>query len=282
MANIANKGIERTENKQPESAVSKVLDALWKDSPEARDKTSSNDIKEWLKEQPILPEPEKKRPDILDPETRLPKIPDPDMRLPKIPESAEKHFNEKADANDEIEQGDKEADGTIEDNDHEVDNDADSTDESDDNHEQDNSDNADNKTDETENKRPTPRESEEKAKEIYGGEEQKSYKDGKEVPHGTPGSTRPDLVVTDPETGKLTAIEVKNYDLKNNFPNLISVLREQVGDRVNNMPEGTEQKIVLDVRGQDLSPEELEAYKEELREALSDIYPNIEIDYIVD
>ena len=140
------------------------------------------------------------------------------------------------------------------------------------------------KAEEIENKRPTSRESEIEAKERYGGEEQQSYKDGKEVPYGTPGSTRPDLVVEDPETGKLTAIEVKNYDLsdENNVDKLCDELKRQVEDRKNNMPEGTEQIIVLDIRGQDLSQDKKDEVANKIKEKLQDVYPDIKIDFITD
>ena len=132
------------------------------------------------------------------------------------------------------------------------------------------------------NDRPTPAESEQKAKEIYGGEEQKSYKGGKEVPYGTPGSTRPDLVVTDEESGTFTAIEVKNYDVSSNerVAALCKEVRRQVGDRCDNMPEGTKQVIVLDVRGQNLTEEQKEELKQKIKDACSDVYEDIQVDII--
>ena len=140
------------------------------------------------------------------------------------------------------------------------------------------------KSDANESKRPNWKESEDKAKEIYGGEEQPSYKDGKKVPHGTPGSTRPDLVVENPETGQLTAIEVKNYDLSDeeNVKALCDTLKKQVEDRNSNMPEGTEQRIVLDVRGQGLSDEKIDEVAKEIQDSLGDVYADIPVDIIKD
>lgn len=130
--------------------------------------------------------------------------------------------------------------------------------------------------------RPTPAESEQKAKEIYGGEEQKSYKDGEEVPYGTPGSTRPDLVVVDEEAGSTTAVEVKNYDLSTDqrVEALCKEIRRQVGERGEHMPDGTKQVICLDVRGQGLSEERIEEVKERVKEACADVYKDIPVDII--
>lgn len=135
-----------------------------------------------------------------------------------------------------------------------------------------------------ENTRPTPRQSELDALEKYGGEEQLSWLDGKQVPYGTPGSTRPDIAVTDPESGVITAIEVKNYELGNNasVEKLCTVITAQVSHRVENMPPGTQQIIVIDVRGQNLTPERIEEIKAQIKAACEDLYPDIQVDTLED
>lgn len=130
--------------------------------------------------------------------------------------------------------------------------------------------------------RPTPAESEQTALDIYGGEEQKSYKNGEEVPYGTPGSTRPDLVIVNQEDGSITAVEVKNYDLSTDqrVEALCKEVRRQVGERGENMPDDTKQVICLDVRGQGLSEERIEEVKEKIKEACADVYNDIPVDII--
>ena len=128
---------------------------------------------------------------------------------------------------------------------------------------------------EKKNEIPTPRESEIHAQEIYGGEEQKSFLGGHEVPLFTPGSTRPDLVVDNH-----LAIEVKNYNLNSEVScnNLCQELRRQIGDRVENLPEGYEQKIVLDIRGRDYADGIVDSIIERIKDKCNDIYPDIPVD----
>jgi hypothetical protein len=73
---------------------------------------------------------------------------------------------------------------------------------------------------------------------------QVSYLSGKEVKHGPTDSVRPDFV-----KGK-TAIEVKNYDLNKNVSGLIRDVSKQAEKRVEHLPEGRKQKVVVDIRGQ--------------------------------
>lgn len=131
--------------------------------------------------------------------------------------------------------------------------------------------------------RPTPRESEITALEKYGGEEQVSYKNGEVVPYGTPGSTRPDIVIED-ENGNLTAIEVKNYDVSTptKIDSLCKEVRRQVGERCENMPEDTNQVVVVDVRGQNLTKEQIEELKSKIKDACSDVYEDIDVDIITE
>lgn len=139
------------------------------------------------------------------------------------------------------------------------------------------------KPDENVSSRPSPRDSEVRAQEIYGGNEQVSYKNGQVVPYGTEGSTRPDLVV-EREDGSVEAIEVKNYNLKEpgRVNQLTTELYRQVSERIANMPEGAEQRIVLDVRGQNLTQEEIDEIVAKIKEELKDIYPDIPVDVIND
>lgn len=123
---------------------------------------------------------------------------------------------------------------------------------------------------------PTPRQSEQHALKKYRGVEQKSYLGGKEVPYATPGSTRPDIVR--PVNGRLEAIEVKNYDLENGFSSLRSNLARQIADRKKNLPQGSVQRISLDVRGKNYSTKFVKESVESLKVSLSEIEPNIIID----
>ena len=95
---------------------------------------------------------------------------------------------------------------------------------------------------------PTPRESELKVLDrTKGAEEQVSYLDGVEVSPTTTGATRPDVVVKNAD-GSIKAIEVKNYNLasSNSRYYLNRELKRQVTNRVNNLPLGSTQEIVLD------------------------------------
>ena len=124
---------------------------------------------------------------------------------------------------------------------------------------------------------PTPRQSELNIQNALGLSDdvaQVSYLNGEVVPYGTAGSTRPDLLLTNPD-GTLTAVEIKNYDLVNDFRGLVSTLQEQLARRAVNLPEGTAQQLYLDVTGRGYSPELIEMVETVLSEALSEF--NIEM-----
>lgn len=125
---------------------------------------------------------------------------------------------------------------------------------------------------------PTPSEAESRAFLHYGGDKQKSYIDGVEVPWGTPGSTRPDIVRS--VDGHLEAIEVKNYDLSSSSgrSSLYNKLRQQISSRVANLPEGSTQRIVLNTQGRNYSTELVDDVISNIRYTLKDIYPKIPID----
>lgn len=123
---------------------------------------------------------------------------------------------------------------------------------------------------------PTYPQSEQFAHKMYGGSTQKSYIGGKEVPYGTAGSTRPDIVRE--IDGHLEAIEVKNWDLRKNLNAFCNVLKQEIKNRKVNCPPGTTQRIALDVRNRGYSPEELSAWLKTIRASLADIYSDIPID----
>lgn len=129
---------------------------------------------------------------------------------------------------------------------------------------------------------PTWQESEEYVTYMYGGESQLSYLNGSLVEYGTANATRPD-VVKFLDSGAIEAIEVKNYELANpqNVRSLAYVLKEEVSDRIINMPEGTLQRIVLDTRGRNYDEMTISFTKEYIWNYLRDVYPNIPIDVLV-
>ena len=97
------------------------------------------------------------------------------------------------------------------------------------------------------NSRPSHKQSEKDVGKGLGSgwKEQVSYKDGKEVPYGTKGSTRPDWC-----NGSTCSIEVKNYNVATNQSGLINNVAKQAIDRQTNLPSGMKQEIVIDTRGQ--------------------------------
>ena len=124
----------------------------------------------------------------------------------------------------------------------------------------------------------TPRQSELAVLDKYPGREQVSYLNRVEVPASTPGATRPDIIRT--VGNHIEAIEVKNYDLVSNSSLLKSELKRQISQRIVNLPEGSTQRIVLDVTGRNYSRSFVNAKIAEIQASLSDIYPNIPIDFI--
>lgn len=86
-----------------------------------------------------------------------------------------------------------------------------------------------------------------------GYRKQVSFKDGEEVPYGTKGSTRPDVY----KPGD--SVEVKNYDVATpkGRSSLLRNVVNQVRTRTPNLPDGTTQSIAIDVRGQNVTLDEL-------------------------
>ncbi|MCI9525272.1 MAG: RHS repeat-associated core domain-containing protein, partial [Erysipelotrichaceae bacterium] len=102
--------------------------------------------------------------------------------------------------------------------------------------------------------RPSWKKTETDVGNLYPGySSQKSFLDGKEVPYGTKNSSRPDFY----KNGH--SVEVKNYNIESNngINNLANNVSKQVNQRVKNLPEGTRQTIVIDVRCQKYTEETL-------------------------
>nr|WP_282563974.1 VENN motif pre-toxin domain-containing protein [Providencia rettgeri] len=102
----------------------------------------------------------------------------------------------------------------------------------------------------SEMKRPTPQQSEKDVGKGLGNgwREQVSFKDGKEVPYGTKGSTRPDWC-----QGNTCSVEVKNYTVSTNSSGLINNVSKQAIERKEHLPAGMTQRVVIDIRGQTVS-----------------------------
>jgi filamentous hemagglutinin len=83
-----------------------------------------------------------------------------------------------------------------------------------------------------------------------GYSSQVSYLNGRQVPNGTSGSIRPDWVADD----ESTSAEVKNYNIETNRSGLINNVSQQALQRSYNLPAGMEQQVVIDVRGQVITP----------------------------
>lgn len=104
-------------------------------------------------------------------------------------------------------------------------------------------------------------------------EAQKSFKDGQEVSYGTKGSVRPDYY----KPG--STIEVKNYDVSTSGGQnrLIDNITEQVMQRNVHLPDGTGQKIVIDVRGQNITNDVLRNIRDSI---INRTGGNIEIEFL--
>ena len=111
--------------------------------------------------------------------------------------------------------------------------------------------------------RPTWRQSElDVGKDYEGYDAQKSFINGEEVPYGTKGSVRPEFY----KNGH--SVEVKNYNVETSSGrnSLINNVSSQIKKRLTNLPEGTEQTVVIDVRGQDYNLEILRDIKNKIIE----------------
>lgn len=126
---------------------------------------------------------------------------------------------------------------------------------------------------------PTPRDSELKVLDMTDDAvEQVSFLDGKKVSSSTQGATRPDVVIQNAD-GTVKAIEVKNYNLESSASRsgLLSELERQVTSRVNNLPTGSTQEIVLDVRGRGFSTKLIDGVIASIKERLNNVYYDIPV-----
>ncbi len=113
--------------------------------------------------------------------------------------------------------------------------------------------------------RPSWQQSERDAYDEYrnqGYEEQRSFKDGQEVARSTKGSSRPEMYMDG------SSIEVKNYNVETakGRSDLVRSIAKQADLRAANLPQGTTQRVIVDVRGQRLPVEELSAVAERIVE----------------
>lgn len=127
---------------------------------------------------------------------------------------------------------------------------------------------------------PKPRESELRALKQYGGSEQVSFLNGKEVSMATRNATRPDVVRYN--NGILEAIEVKNYNLNSSTSRstLYRELERQVTDRVANLPKGSTQRVVLDVKGRGYSDDLIQNVVNNIKARCANVYPDLPIDIL--
>jgi len=81
---------------------------------------------------------------------------------------------------------------------------------------------------------------------------QQSFKHGLPARYGESGSVRPDL--SSPSSN--IYLDVKNYDLAmpGNRANLYNAIAEQARSRAANLPSGSFQGIIVDIRGQAVDP----------------------------
>ena len=104
--------------------------------------------------------------------------------------------------------------------------------------------------------RPTWRQSElDAVNDFPNYSTQKSFIDGKEVPYGTKGSVRPDFYTNG------SSIDIKNYNVTTSSgrSKLASNIEKQYLQRLDNLPAGTNQSVMIDIRGQNVSDEALES-----------------------
>lgn len=89
-----------------------------------------------------------------------------------------------------------------------------------------------------------------------GFREQVSFRGGKEVPYGTPDSVRPDQY----SPNYRMSVDVKNYNLETpqGRSRLVHNVAGQAQERAANLPPGTRQGLLLDLRGQKPDPRMLE------------------------
>lgn len=126
---------------------------------------------------------------------------------------------------------------------------------------------------------PTHRQSELTVLErTKGGREQVAYLNGEEVPVNTKDCTRPDTIKKKSD-GTVHAKEVKNYNLNDSAcrNSLYHEVRRQVQSRVINLPKGSTQEIILDVRGRKYDKALIEKVVAAIKIKCSPFYDNIPV-----
>jgi filamentous hemagglutinin len=83
-----------------------------------------------------------------------------------------------------------------------------------------------------------------------GRDPQVSYKGGEQVRYGPPGSVQLDFVSQDVGA----SFEVKNCCIQSNSSGLINNIAKQVVQRAVDLPSGMPQQVVIDMRGQTVTP----------------------------
>jgi RHS repeat-associated protein len=109
------------------------------------------------------------------------------------------------------------------------------------------------------NRRPTWQQSEQDIV-TSDYQQQVSFSNGKVVGNLTKGSVRPEGYK------RGASIEVKNYrfSTENGIKSMINNVVKQVRQRNANLPKGTVQNVVLDIRGQDLSVKQMQTIRQRL------------------
>ncbi len=127
---------------------------------------------------------------------------------------------------------------------------------------------------------PSALRSEEDAAVLYDGETGTAFLNGEKVSVDTSGAVRPD-VLRQTENG-VEAIEVKNYDLSSEkiVDLLCDELERQVEERKNNLPEGSTQRLVLDVRGRSYPEEMVTKAVNDIHIRIGKFYVDLPVDII--
>ncbi len=113
----------------------------------------------------------------------------------------------------------------------------------------------------TSTSRPTWRQSElDAATDFPDYDAQKSFINVEEVPYGTKGSVRPDYY----KDGFSVDIKNCNVESASGRSNLARNIEKQYYQRIENLPDGTKQSVMIDVRGENVSDEALGALYDDI------------------
>ena len=126
---------------------------------------------------------------------------------------------------------------------------------------------------ETGDQRPTAKESEQYTAEALhssGQKAQQSFKGGKLEKYGTRGTTRPDSFVEELSL----SVEVKNYNLSKGTSNLVNTVANQAIKRQKELPPGSKQALVIDVRGQKVSDAALNKMFQDINTKSGNLFEN--------